>query len=381
MELFIQFGQNVLTGSFRFPITYRTLEQLLINNNTFQWRRSFQWSIFHITGFITEDCSQQFFLRTRIGLSFRGNLTNQDISRLNTSPHANDSVFIQILRGLLTYVRNISRQLFQSTFRFTNFQRILVHVNRCKDIIPHDILGDHDSILVVVSFPRHECHFQVPSECQFSLFWRVSFRQYLTFFHTLTFSHDRFQRDRRTLVCTLVFRQVIFFRIRFKAYKSLFLRTVIFNNNLASVNKRDHSRSLCDNLRSGILNQISLQTGSHDRGLRGNNRNCLTHHVRSHQRSVGIIMLQERDQRRRDRCNLIRGNIDQIDILSGCQREVRIFSGFYPFIRKLAIFIDSRTCLSNYQLLLFLCRIVAYPFLGKIHDTIIHLTVRSFDKS
>ena len=36
LELFIQFSQKILAGSFRFPITYRTLEQLLINNNTFQ---------------------------------------------------------------------------------------------------------------------------------------------------------------------------------------------------------------------------------------------------------------------------------------------------------------------------------------------------------
>ncbi len=44
-------------------------------------------------------------------------------------------------------------------------------------------------------------------------------------------------------------------------------------------------------------------------------RHCLALHVRAHQRAVGVVVLEERDHRRRDGPDLRRGDVHEVDLL------------------------------------------------------------------
>ena len=50
---------------------------------------------------------------------------------------------------------------------------------------------------------------------------------------------------------------------------------------------------------------------------------CLTHHVGAHQRTVGVVMLKERDERCGYRCNLRRRHIHKIDLAGSHNGEFR----------------------------------------------------------
>ena len=58
-----------------------------------------------------------------------------------------------------------------------------------------------------------------------------------------------------------------------------------------------------------------LQAGADVRRLRDHQRHCLPLHVRAHQRAVGVVVLEERDQRRGDRDDLLGRDVHVVDIL------------------------------------------------------------------
>ena len=83
-------------------------------------------------------------------------------------------------------------------------------MNRGKDIIAYHTFAEHNSVLIVVTLPRHVCNKQVTSESKLTIFSSVSFCKYITGFHTLTLVTDRTQVDCHILVCTTELRNAIF---------------------------------------------------------------------------------------------------------------------------------------------------------------------------
>ena len=59
-----------------------------------------------------------------------------------------------------------------------------------------------------------------------------------------------------------------------------------------------------------------LQTGTHDRRLTAQQRHSLTLHVGTHQGSVGIVVLEKRNQGRGNRHQLLRADIHEVDTIS-----------------------------------------------------------------
>ena len=110
-------------------------------------------------------------------------------------------------------------------------------------------------------------------------------------------------------------------------------------------------------------------------------RHSLTHHVRSHQRTVGIIVLQERNQRGCDRGYLLWRYVHQIHIHRRYYREVCILTTLHHLADESTIVIQRRITLTDDVLRLFLsCQINNFLII-KIGHTILYLTIRSLDKA
>ena len=58
-----------------------------------------------------------------------------------------------------------------------------------------------------------------------------------------------------------------------------------------------------------------LEAGADERRLRDHQRHCLPLHVRAHQRAVRVVVLEERDHRGRDRDDLRRRDVHELDLL------------------------------------------------------------------
>ncbi len=82
---------------------------------------------------------------------------------------------------------------------------------------------------------------------------------------------------------------------------------------LAGLGRDDHV--------AGVDRRAALHAGADERRLRLEQRHGLCLHVRAHQRAVGVVVLEEGDQRRRHRPDLGRGDVHQVDLLGRHQAD------------------------------------------------------------
>ena len=88
----------------------------------------------------------------------------------------------------------------------------------------------------------------------------------------------------------------------------------------------DDPRAPGDDRHAGIARDPFLHAGADERRLGADQRHRLALHVGSHQGAVGVVVLEERDQRRGDRNELLRRDVDQIDILRLAQDEIAVLA-------------------------------------------------------
>ena len=76
----------------------------------------------------------------------------------------------------------------------------------------------------------------------------------------------------------------------------------------------DGARGLGEDHVARVARRAALDAGAHVGRLGDDERHGLLLHVRAHERAVGVVVLDERDERRRDRDDLLRANVHQLDL-------------------------------------------------------------------
>ena len=165
-----------------------------------------------------------------------------------------------------------------------------------EDVPAYHLFGKHDGVLVVVSLPRHEGNLEVASESEFAVLGRISLGHHLTLFHFVALAYYRLEHDGRALVGPPEYRELVNGHVRAEAYEFLVLAAVVPYVDFVCIHINHFTLALCNDLGPGIEADPLLEAGTHDRGLRIKERNRLPHHVRTHQGTVGIIVLEERNQ-------------------------------------------------------------------------------------
>ncbi len=74
--------------------------------------------------------------------------------------------------------------------------------------------------------------------------------------------------------------------------------------------------------RAGIAGRYAFHARADQRGFPANQRHGLALHVRTHERAVGVVVFQERNQAGRHRDELFRRNVDVVHFLAALQNEV-----------------------------------------------------------
>jgi hypothetical protein len=88
---------------------------------------------------------------------------------------------------------------------------------------------------------------------------------------------------------------------------------------------------------AGVDRGPVLEPGADERRVGDHQRHGLPHHVRAHQRAVRVVVLEERDQRGRDRHDLGRGDVHELDVLRrGGDRLARGRAAEHLVVQELA---------------------------------------------
>src|SRR6185369_10991094 len=106
------------------------------------------------------------------------------------------------------------------------------------------------------------------------------------------------------------------------------------------VNRIDYAVALGNDDRARILRRYALHAGSDERRFRAQQRDRLALHVRSHQRAVGVVVLKKRNQRRGDRNQLLRADVDELDLIARRRFELPRLSRGGPLLNYAVLLID-----------------------------------------
>jgi hypothetical protein len=153
---------------------------------------------------------------------------------------------------------------------------------------------------------------------------------------------------------------------------------VFGDDDLAAGDGSDLAAFFGDNDGARIASDALFQTGGHERRFGDEQRHSLALHVRTHQRAVGVVVFEERNQTGSHGNELLRRNVHVIDALRLDIDEVAFGTAHHAVLRVVAFVVDGRVGLGDDE--------VFFTIGGEIIEmagdtTLLHLAVRSFDEA
>ena len=136
--------------------------------------------------------------------------------------------------------------------------------------------------------------------------------------------------------------------------------------------------SFGDDDRAGIARDLAFQAGADERRFGHEQRHALALHVRTHQRAVGVVVLEERNQAGGHRNELLRRNVHVIDLRRLDVEEVAAVTDGNLLAGELAFVVDRRVRLRDDEIL-FAVGGEIIDLLG--HAAVFDFAVRRFDEA
>ena len=235
---------------------------------------------------LSEDGTKEAFLRCQLCLSLGSDLTDQDIACTDFRTHADDAVLVQILEGILADTGNVPGDLFGAQLGISGFAFVLFDMNRCIYVVSDQSFAEQDSVLVVVALPGHETDQRVLAQGQLAVAGGRTVCDDLAGCHTLTCEHDGLLVVAVGLVASLELGKGILILSAF----------VVPDDDGGGVYEFHNTAPVCQHADTGVNGCLGFHTGTDGRSLGGQKRNGLTLHVGTHQGTVRVIVLQERNQ-------------------------------------------------------------------------------------
>ena len=242
------------------------------------------------------------------------------------------------------------------------------------NIVLHHVLAENDGILKVITAPRHEGDHHVAPQRQFPGFGGGAVRQNITLGDLLAFLDDRPLVDVGRGVRTHVLEQPVFVaKVVFSGHLAIF-----GDDDAIRIDRGDNAIVKGRDDRAGAAGNLFFKAGADVRGIGHQQGNRLALHVRSHQGTVGVIVLKERDQPGRRADQLLGRNIHVGDVLRRIFLVVATATAKHEFLDKATILVQLGIRLGNDEILLFVAREIFHLIRNPAGN---HLAVRSLDKA
>src|SRR5690606_26594050 len=202
-------------------------------------------------------------------------------------------------------------------------------------------LGDKDGVLEVVALPRHERDQHVLAEGQLSHVAGGPVRQYVTRLDDFARSDDRLLVVAGALIRALVLGQMVNVGYDFA------FRRLGANEDALGIHAFDHAAAGSHHANTRIDGDSAFHAGTDQGGLSADARHGLALHVGAHERAVGVVVLQEGNQRRRNAHHLVGRHVLQLDLLTRGHAVVAVQTGAHQVSGEAPLFVHVGGGLSD----------------------------------
>ena len=173
-------------------------------------------------------------------------------------------------------------------------------------ILLNQTLRQKNGILVVVAFPGHEADQRVFAQTDLTVAGGRTICDNLASFDMVILVYNRFLIVAVGLVTSLEFCQMVYIAVSIG---------ISLDDDLVGSGALNHTGILCNDTHTGVNSCLRGNTGIDNGSLGGQKRYRLTLHVRSHQSTVRIVVLQERNHGSSYGEYHLRGYVHQVDFL------------------------------------------------------------------
>ena len=327
-------------------------EDLDVHDGALDARRAVERSVANIAGLFAEDGAQELFFRRERGLALGRDFADQNVARLDDRADANDAAFIQVAKERLADVGNVASNFLGTEFGVARLDFVLLDVNRGVVIVLHQLFADEDGVFKVVAAPWQEGHQHVAAESEFAAFGARTVGKDLALLYTIADANERLLADASVLVRTLELDELIDVRAHFAAEHAGVIGFDAHDDALR-IDLIDDAFALAKHDRAGIARSDALHAGADERRFPANERHGLALHVGTHERAVGVVVLEERNQAGGHGDELLRRNVDVIHFLAALEHEVARLAAVDELGGDLQAFIERNVGLRHDVLVFF----------------------------
>ena len=191
--------------------------------------------------------------------------------------------------------------------------------------------------LEVVAVPRHERDQRVTAERQLAEIGRRTVGDDVALLDLIAHFHQRPLVDAGVLVRALELHQPVdvdagLGRVRLVGGA---------NDDTGGVDLIDHAGAARGDGGAGVAGDHAFHAGADERRLGANQRHRLTLHVGAHQRAVGVVVLEERNERRGDRNELLRRHVHEIHLVRRNELDVAGMAHDDEIVGEAALGVDG----------------------------------------
>src|SRR6202521_5971455 len=296
-------------------------EDLDVHDGALDARGAVERSVANIAGLFAEDGAEQFLFRRERGFALGRNLADKNVTRLHDRADADDSAFVEVAKKRLADVGNIASDFLGAELGVACFDFVLLDVNRGVVIVLDQLFADQDGVFEVVAAPGEEGHENVAAESKLPAFRARAVGKYLPLLHAVAYANQRLLADASVLVRTLELDELIDVRSHFAAEHAGVVG-LHAPDAATGVDLIDDAFALAEHDRAGIARGDAFHAGADERRFALDERHGLALHVGTHERAVGVVVFEERNQAGGHGNELLRRNVDVIDFIAALENEV-----------------------------------------------------------
>ena len=277
-----------------------------------------------LPGLLTEDGPQEPLLGGQLGLALGGDLADQDVARADLGPDADDAPLVEVLQDLLGQVGDVPGDLLGAELGVAGVDLVLLDVDRGEHVVAHEALGEDDGVLVVVALPRHESDEEVLAEGQLAGLGRRPVGEDVALGDGGALLGEDPLVEAGVLVGPAELGQPVHPPPE-RVAGPVGLARLVLDGDVVARDLDDVPVALGQQHVAGVAGGPGLDPGADERRLGPDQRHGLLLHVGAHQGPVGVVVLDEGDERGRDRHDLLGRHVHQVHL--GRWHEVDLAGG------------------------------------------------------
>ena len=350
-------------------------EHVHVDDRSGHARRHAQAGVLHVRGLLAENRAQQLLFRRQLGLALGRDLAHQDVARVHLGADVNDAGLVELGQRRFTDVGDVARDFLGTEFGVARHCLQFFDMDGGEVILIHHALGDENRVLEVVAVPRHERDQHVASEREFAHVGALAVGQHVALGEHVADLHHRTLVDVGVLVRTRVLGEVV--DVHADIARPGFV-VVDAHHDARGIHRLDRTAAARHQRGAGVDGAGALDAGADQRLLGDERRHRLALHVGTHERAVGVVVLEERNQRRGHRHDLRRRDVDIFHLVRRGQHEFVLAAARDQLVGEAAARVECRVRLRDHELALLDGGQVIHLV---DHLAVVHLAVRRLEET